>query len=191
VIPTLTLSLALLASPAAGLCPAPPSVGAVCSPSDDSALRERIALLMGAIDRPVSVEQWRRLPPEARARLEAIASDSSAYPTDRARALEGLVALGADGVVHRRLAQDPAAPFMVRDSAVRGLPAIVPADRAESDLGALLTSDPDLKIRASAADALVRSSPSRGCGTVRVQVGREGMDRRRAFQRALTACGDR
>jgi HEAT repeat protein len=175
-----TLLLALSASPV----PA-------CTPADDPALVARVAPLLGSIDRPVSDGQWRALPPGAREYLALVAEDPTAFPARRARALEGLAAIGGDAAVHQRLATDPAAPYAVRHSAIRGLAALVPPERASQALAPLLTADRDLRVRATAADALGRAAPSAGCPSVRAQVQREGSDARRAYRRALQACGDR
>jgi hypothetical protein len=187
VIGPLALSLALLAAPDPALCAAPRVEGATCRPSgDDDALRARIAPLLGAIDRPVPADAWRRLPPGALRALEEMASDPAAFALHRARALEGAALLGSDGGVHRRLANDPATPFAVRASAIRGLAAISSSDPA---LGALLASDPDRRVRATAADALARTAPDRACAAVRAQAAREGTDGRGAFRHALASCG--
>jgi hypothetical protein len=188
VIGPLALSLALLAAPEPALCAAPSAEGAACQPSDDASLRERIAPLLGVIDRPVLADFWRRLPPGALRVLEGLATDPNAFALHRARALEGAAVLGSDGGVHRRLANDPATPFAVRASAIRGLAVISSADPA---LDALLVSDPDRRVRATAADALARTTPARACGAVRAQAAREGTDGRGAFRHALAACGQR
>ncbi|HSN14618.1 MAG TPA: hypothetical protein VLT61_08295 [Anaeromyxobacteraceae bacterium] len=188
-IATLALSFALAAAP---ICIQPPAPDdAVCVTGDEAALLSRISPLLGTIDRPVSVEAWRSLPVGALPLLERIAEDPSSLPSARARALEGAAALGADGAVHERLAADVAAPFAVRHSALRALGRLLPRQRLEAALGRLLSGDPERRIRASAAEVLASASPSTGCGAVRAQAAREGIDGRGAFRRALTACGPR
>ncbi|MGB8931618.1 MAG: hypothetical protein WCC48_10270, partial [Anaeromyxobacteraceae bacterium] len=147
--------------------------------------------LLGAIDRPVSTDDWRGLPPGAGAVLEALAARPDTRPMWRARALEGLAILGTDGALHARLAADAATPFVVRFAALSALPAVLPAEKAQLTLGALLASDPDRRVRAAAADALARTAPAHGCGAIRAQAAREGTEGRFAFRHALTACGDR
>jgi hypothetical protein len=189
VIAAFALSFVLSAVPACG----PPSAvtGSVCAPADEGALRERLAPMLANIDRPVPVEAWRRLPPEARSLLERIAEDPRVLPSERARALEGAAALGSDGAVHQRLAGDASAPYAVRRSALRGLGRLLPRARLSGALGPLIDGDADRRIRANAAEILVEASPAAGCPTVRAQAQREGAGGRPAFQRALAACGDR
>ncbi len=188
-IATLALSFALAAAP---IC-SPPSApsGSVCLPGDEAALLALISPLLGAIDRPVSVEAWRRLPAGALPLLERIAQDPGSLPSARARALEGAATLGADGAVHERLAADVAAPFAVRHGALRALGRLLPSQRLETALGHLLSGDADRRIRANAAEVLVSASPSTGCASVRAQVARERATERPAFRRALAACGAR
>lgn len=167
---------------------APCSGPAPCAPAEDPALHAAVAPLLGAIDRPVPPEAWRRLPPGARAYLEALAADPGKLPTRRARALEGITALGADGSLHRRLAADAGAPFMVRHAALRGLGMILPPLEARTALTPFLTGDGDPRIRVAAAVALARAAPVEGCPAVRVQVKREGPGGPQAFRHALAAC---
>jgi hypothetical protein len=189
VIAAFALSFVMAAVPACG----PPSAvsGSVCAPTDEGALRERLAPMLANIDRPVPLEAWRRLPPEALSLLERIAEDQGILPSERARALEGAAALGSDGAVHQRLAEDASAPFAVRYSALRGLGRLLPQARLAGALGPLLAGDADRRVRANAAEVLVEASPAAGCPTVRAQAVREGAAGRPAFQRALTACGNR
>lgn len=160
----------------------------VCSSADDPALRARIEPMLGTIDRPIEPERWRQLPPAARAVLEAIAADPTELPSRRAAAIAGLTALGGDGALHRRLADDSAAPYLVRARALRGLATLLPAADRGAALGRLLRHDTDVRIRAAAAEALAHASPADGCPAVRAQAQREGADARFAFQRALSAC---
>lgn len=180
-----TTALALLlAADAAAPCSGP----APCAPAEEPALREAVAPLLGAIDRPVPPEAWRRLPPGARAYLEALAGDPSKLPTRRARALEGTAALGADGSLHRRLAADTREAFMVRHAAIRGLGTILPPTEARAALTPFLTGDGDPRVRVAAAVAVARAAPAEGCPAVRAQVQREGRGGPQAFRHALAAC---
>lgn len=162
-----------------------------CAPADAAALRAQLEPLLGTIDRPTSPERWKHLPPEARAALEAIAADPAELPTRRAAALSGLTALGGDGALHRRLAEDPGVPYLVRAGALRSLATLLPADQRSAPLQRLLREDADRRIRAAAAEALARASPTDGCAAVRGQTLREGTDGRVRFERALAACADR
>lgn len=187
----LALSLALLAPPAPPLCAAPPAAaGATCAPGADPLLAQ-VEPLLGVIDRPLPAGVWRRLPPGALAVLEGLALDPGTLPTRRMQALDGAAALGSSGAVHRRLASDGAAPYAVREAAIRGLAPLVTPDQALATLDPLAASDPDRRIRATAAEAMAKTSPARGCAAVRERLPREGADGRAAFRRALAACGER
>lgn len=167
---------------------AAPPAPEVCAPADDPALRARIEPLLGTIDRPVEPGQWQRLPPEARAVLEAIAADPNEFPTRRAAAVAGVTALGGDGALQQRLAADPKAPFVVRHRALAGLGELLPAAARGAVLQGFLRDDPDRRVRAAAAEVLAGTSPAEGCAAVRAQAQRETTDARFKFQRALTAC---
>jgi hypothetical protein len=190
-IPALVLAAVLLAPGA----PAPGGAGPVPggSPAADAPaaadVRARTRALLGAIDRPVSAEAFRRLGPDVEAALAEIAR-SHDYPAFRGRALEALAALGGGHAeeLHRELASDGAAPRPVRRAAVRGLARLVPPARAATELTPLLERDADPAIRAAVAEALARSAPAEGCGAVRRQAAREGGPRAAAFARAVAAC---
>jgi hypothetical protein len=184
------LSLALGAAPAAATCSSA-DAAAVCTPIDEAALRELVVPLLGTLDAPVPPEAWRSLPPEALPFLERMAGEPGRRSIDRARALEGAAALGSDGTVHRRLAADPAAPFVVRAAAVRTLRQVVPAARLGAELAPLLERDGDWRIRAAAAETLAKGAAGTGCMAVRAQVRREPASTRPAFSRALRSCEGR
>jgi HEAT repeat protein len=152
-------------------------------------VRARARALLGAIDRPVPLEALRRLGPEGEAALADLAR-SDDFPAFRARALEALAALRAPAApeLHRRLADDPAAPRAVRRAAVRGLGRLLAPGEAVEALRPLLERDRDGAVRAAAAEALSRAAPRDGCGAVRRQAAREGGASRAAFARALVAC---
>lgn len=181
IVPAL-LALALAALPAAGSPPAPPA-----TPSPE--VRARAVALLGAIDRPVSADAFRRLGPEGEAALADIAL-TDGFPAYRARSLEALAALRAGRAeeLHRALARDPGAPAPVRRAAVRGLAHLLEPARAVAELRPFVAADPDPSVRAAAADALVRAAPAAGCATIRRQAAREPPATRAAFRRALAAC---
>lgn len=183
---------AVLAAPgAASPTAAPPADPAPATASAE--VRARTRALLGAIDRPVSPEAFRRLGPEAEVALAEIAL-SDPYPAFRARALGALAALGAPRAeeLHRRVATDLAAPRTARRAAVRGLARLVSPERAAAELRPLLEQDADPGVRAAAAEALARAAPSAGCGAVRRQAAREAArpdgSRGAALGRALAVC---
>lgn len=180
-----------LTAPSGAVCAAPASPSASCAPMEDPALRAAVAPLLGSIDRPVAPDEWRRLPAGAREYLEALAADPAVRPTRRARAIDGLTAIGGDGSLQRRLAEDGAAPFLVRHTALRGLGALLTPDRASAAIVPLLRRDADRRVRATAAEVLAKAAPALGCEEVRAQAMREQESVRPAFARALTTCGGR
>jgi len=173
---TLTLALA-----APGLGP----------PPGDAAVLARLEPLLGTIDRPTPTTAWRALPPEARALLEAIAADPDQLPSRRAAAVSGLTAIGGDGALHRRLAEDRSAPYLVRARALRGLGLLLPEAALAGPLPRLLREDPDRRIRAAAAETLAHGGTAEGCAAVRSQAAREAADARSRFGRALADCSRR
>lgn len=162
-------------------------LAAAAAPTE-AAIREQLAPYLGTIDRPVSAEDWRRLPPEALAVLERIAADPTAFATQRALTLEGAAALGSDGQLHRRLATDPAAPAVVRHAALRALPSVLPPAEAQRALVGLMGADPDPGIRGASARVIARAFPAQGCVGVRARWQREDRVGRAALQHALTEC---
>jgi HEAT repeat protein len=152
-------------------------------------VRARARALLGAIDRAVPLDAFRRLGPEGEAALAEIAG-SNDFPAFRARALDALAALGAPAAprVHRRLADDAGAPRTVRRAAVRGLGRLLAPAPALEALRPLLEADRDPAVRAAAAEALSQAAPGDGCAAVRRQAVREGGPARASFARALVAC---
>lgn len=185
IVATSTAALALLlAANAAAPCSGP----APCAPAEDPALRAAVAPLLGAIDQAPPPAAWRRLPPGAREYLEALAADPAARPHKRARALDGVAALGGDGALHRRIAGNVQEPFMIRHAALRGLGTLLPPADARAALAPFLNGDGDPRIRVAAAENLALAAPAEGCPAVRAQVQREGRGGPEAFRHALAAC---
>ena len=110
------------------------------------------------------------------------------FPSRRIRALEGLEGIGGAraAAVHREVANDRVAPGAVRMHAVAGLGRLVSPADAPAALAPLLDSDPDPRVRATAAEALARRAPAAGCAHVRERVRGEREPER--FGRALDAC---
>jgi HEAT repeat protein len=157
------------------------------APADEGEVRESVEALLGS-RAAVSPERWRRLGPRALPVLESIAGDPKALPTRRARAVEGLVALGSSRApsLLTRLAQSDDEPFVVRLAAVRGAGRALSAPRRLSALRPVLEKAPDAHLRAAAAEVLARH-PS-GCEAVRAQADRESGAARSKFAAALRRC---
>jgi hypothetical protein len=62
----------------------------------DDQIRDQIETYLGAIDTPIGIARWRSLGPRAAPFLEAIAESPKELPTRRAKAVEGLSAVGGD-----------------------------------------------------------------------------------------------
>ncbi|HTN52812.1 MAG TPA: HEAT repeat domain-containing protein [Anaeromyxobacter sp.] len=150
---------------------------------------DQVRGLLSAIDRPVPPEAWRAVGPAAEPVLAAIAGAPDELPSRRARALEGLSALGGARAesLHRSLAADARAPRLVRRTAVRGLGQILPPARLLPAAGPLLR-DPDPAVRAAAAEVLAARAPAEACGAIRTQAAGEG-DGELRYRRALRSCG--
>jgi HEAT repeat protein len=150
-------------------------------------VREQVRSHLGAIDRPVSTETWRALGPAAEPVLLEVAGSDRELPTRRARALEGLAALGGARAeaVHLRLARASSEPPIVRSSAVRGLGRLLEPARLARELRPLL-QDESPRVRLASAEALARRAPAETCGDVRAQAARERAAAR--WSRALAAC---
>jgi hypothetical protein len=114
----------------------------------------------------------RNLGPVAAPILSRIAKDPTAFPTRRARSIEGLAALGtvdAPALFSQLLASDQA-PLVVRMAAARGLGPVVPEPQRVAPLSPLLAaSDPQL--RGTAAEVL--SQDAAGCAAVARHAKRE------------------
>ena len=160
---------------------------AAAGPAPAPDLRARVSALLGAIHGPVPAESLRALGPGVEEVLADLAL-TDPFPSRRIRALQALEGLGGARAeaVHRAIASDRAAPSAVRMHAVGGLGRLVPKADAPAALAPLLESDPDPRVRATAAEALARRAPDVGCARVRDRVLRE--DEPERFGRALAAC---
>jgi hypothetical protein len=171
------------------LCaPASPTTSQSNSSSSQSEeqIREQIDTYLGSIDVPVRPAQWRALGPQGAAILESMAQDPKVLPSRRAKAIDGLSAVGTPSAADTmlRLAKDEQGPLAVRLSAVRGVGRVVPADQVAPALQPILQGAQNPHVRAAAADTL---SSQGGCNLVRAQAARE--DEPRRLRRALQRCG--
>ena len=183
------LCLAALAAPMLSRRPRPaPSSSAVRQLSPEE-LRERIDAYLGSIDTPITADLWRALGPQAADVLEPIATDAKAFPSRRARALEGLIAAAPDRASQLvgPMARDEREPVVLRVTAMHGVAELMPG-KAVSELKPVMQAARSAGLRGAAADALSRGKD--GCAAVRAQAAREKGDAREAFHRALTRCGE-
>jgi hypothetical protein len=176
--------------------PRPPRGGASTpDPVEEQALsdeqvRERVQSYLGAIDRPVSAARWRALGPKAAPVLEAVIADASQFPTTRAKAVDGLVAVAPDRAAELvgKLARDDKQPVVVRVAAMHGAGRVLPSARTVSELAPVMRSAKSAGLRAQAADVISRKQG--GCTQVRQQISRERAEHKGAFERALKRCAE-
>ena len=163
--------------------------GPASAPPASAEVRAEVAALLGAIDRPVSPESFRRFGAEGEAALADIAL-SQDLPPRRARALEVLASLRSPRAeeVHRAVARSAAAPRTARRAAVLGLGRLLPAGQAPAALRPFLEKDRDPRVRAAAAEALAGSAPESASDAIRAQAAREGAAGAAGFRHALAAC---
>jgi hypothetical protein len=165
--------------------PAPQGPGA--AEPTDTTLREQVVAYLGSIDTPITPAQWKALGPRGRTVLTELAQSHDVLPTRRAKAVDGLAALGAPAQVFHDLAASESEPLAVRLSAVRGLGKVVPASKLADRVRPLLEGARDSRIRAAAGEVLASHAPS-ACTMVRAQAAREKDEPRAQFVNALSAC---
>jgi HEAT repeat protein len=151
-------------------------------------LHQQIDTLLRTRDVPVTAQQWRALGPAALPELERLAADRSELPTRRARALEGVVAIGSRRAPKLvvRLAQAEEEPFVVRMAAIRGTGRTLSASRQLVALQPVLEGARDPALRGVTADVLSRHSSA--CPVVAAQAQRETDDWRTRFHTAVSRC---
>jgi hypothetical protein len=126
-------------------------------------LRSQVEAFLNNHDDLSSPSQRQGLGNEATPILESIATDHTALPSRRARALAGLSALGSGESTMRLIANADGEPLNVRISAVHGLAQILP----ESDLIPVLRpllKDAKSQMRGITAEAL--SNTPAGCAEI-------------------------
>jgi hypothetical protein len=159
------------------------------TPSDDE-IRERIETMLGNIDTPIRTEQWQALGPRAAPFLEEIASSAKNLPTRRAKALDGLSAVGSDTApgVMTALARGEGEPLVVRLSAVRGLGRVEKGAKLSAALRPVLEGAKDARVRGLAAETLAQHAQKLSCTAVKAQAQREDELGRVHYQKALAHC---
>jgi hypothetical protein len=167
----------------------PSSVSAPALSDDEVA--QRVDAYLGAIDTPITADEWRALGPRAVDRLASVAVDTEALSTRRAKALGALSVIG--GARARQVVLDTArsedAPFAVRASAIRGLGHLLGPQALAKELQPVLHGAREAPIRATAAEVLAGHAGTTGCSAVKAQVAREPHQERMQFSRALKQCG--
>jgi hypothetical protein len=178
------LLLALLAIPRVHPT-SPPSAQAPEPSAQD--VQQKVDGYLGAIDTPITDERWRALGPQAAAPLEAVALDPKAFPSRRAKAVEGLAAVAPEraAAIVGKLARDETQPAAVRVAAMRGAAHVLPPEQAVSELKPVLRAR-SAGMRRTAAEVLSKSPG--GCEPVKAQAARESAEHRQAWREALARC---
>jgi hypothetical protein len=168
--------------------PAPPQQSVEEEQLSDAEVQDRVDTYLGTIDRPISAARWKALGPRAAPILEAVIADQNQFPSRRAKALDGLIAVAPDraGSLVGKLARDEKQPTVVRVAAVRGAGQVLPPSKAVSELRPVLRGAKSAGMRAQAAEVLARKPG--GCAEVQGQIAREPAEHRDAFARAMKQC---
>jgi HEAT repeat protein len=156
----------------------------------DVEVRERAQAYLGTIDTPIGAARWRALGARGEAVLEEIVSSKENLPTRRAKAVDGIAAIGSAQApaLLLALAKDEAEPFVVRATALRGLGQLFPAAQLAARLGPLVETAKDSRVRAKASEVLARHAPGAACALIQKQVASEPEGVRGQYHSALQRC---
>jgi HEAT repeats len=154
-------------------------------------VRQHVEGYLGSIDTPISANQWKALGPRAIPQLEAIAMSQTELPTRRAKAIDGLAALGdtRGPALFKRIANQDGESINVRFAAVRGLGQVTAPAQAVTNLKPILQGAKDSRVRALAAEQIAIRSHGKSCDMVKAQLDREKDDARGHYGRAMKQCG--
>jgi hypothetical protein len=154
-------------------------------------VRQHVEGYLGSIDTPITPNQWKQLGPRALPMLEQIAMNQTELPTRRAKAIDGLAAIGdrRAPALFKRIANQDGETMNVRFAAVRGLAQMTPRDQAAAALKPILQGAKDSRVRALAAEQIAIRSRGKSCDLVRDQLQRENDAVRRQYGRAIKQCG--
>jgi HEAT repeats len=173
---------------------APPSEDQQVQPKEELSadqVRQHVEAYLGSIDTPITTNQWKQLGPRAVPMLERIAMNQTELPTRRAKAIDGLTALGDSRApaLFKRIAGQESEKINVRFAAVRGLAQVTPREQAAQALMPILQNANDSRVRALAAEQIAVRSRGKSCDVVRQQLDREKDDVRGQYGRAMKHCG--
>ena len=158
----------------------------------DDQIRDQIETYLGAIDTPIGIARWRSLGPRAAPFLEAIAESPRELPMRRAKAIEGLSAVGGDKAkgLLTQLARTEDESLVVRLSSVRGMGRLERGSQLSAALRPVLEGAKDARVRGLAATALSEQAPTSACAAVKAQAQREDDESRIHYRKALERCGE-
>lgn len=171
--------------------PANPDAAVPQENLSDDEIRQRIDAYLGTIDTPVPLARWRALGPRAAPFLEEIAASPTALPTQRAKAIDGLSAVGGQNApaVLTRLSRAEKEPLVVRLSAVRGMGRLEHGAKLAAALRPVMEGAKDARVRGQAAEALSERAPKAACSAVKAQADKEDEQARVHYRAALERCG--
>ena len=154
----------------------------------DDEIRSQVRAYLGTIDTPVGLDAWKALGPRAEPILLEVIG-SQALPTRRAKAVDGLTAVGTTHLdLLSALASNESEAFVVRYAAVRGLGYLLPEAQMIAKLSPVLQGAKDERVRAVTALVMAKHAPAASCPLVRAQVAREPASGREPFARSIDAC---
>jgi hypothetical protein len=153
-------------------------------------VRQHVEGYLGSIDTPITANHWKALGPRAVPLLERIAMDQNELPTRRAKAIDGLTALGDTRApaLFKHIASQDSEKINVRFAAVRGLAQVTPPAQAVTSLKPILQGAKDSRVRALAAEQIAIRSRGKSCDLVKAQLDRETDAARGHYGRAMKQC---
>ena len=154
-------------------------------------LRREINGYLGSIDTPIPAAHWKALGPRAAPILAALIADAEQFPTRRAKAVDGLAAVGGAEApaLFSKVARSEDEPLVLRLAALRGLGVVTPARHLAAALRPVLEGAKEPAVRAGAAEVLVARAGS--CAAVHAQLARESDDVRGMYHRSVAGCAER
>jgi len=112
---------------------------------------------LSTIERPISAARWKALGPKAAPLLEGVIADGAQFPTIRAKAVDGLIAVAPDraAAMVGKLARDETEPVVVRVAAMHGAGQVLSSPRAVSELRAGAAEAPGTRAARAGGRGLV------------------------------------
>ncbi|HTS23579.1 MAG TPA: HEAT repeat domain-containing protein [Casimicrobiaceae bacterium] len=159
----------------------------------DADIGRQVDAYLSTIDTPIPSSAWNSLGVRAQPILAAIIDDHGNLPSRRAKAIDGLAALGASQslALFQATALSSSEPIAVRFAAVRALGQAVDPNDLPATISSIFEAADDSRVRALAAVVLVRRAGVGSCPSVRAQLSREAAEKAGQFDRALALCAGR
>ncbi len=184
------LSSAVMAAPQLHKRPFVPAPSADAQPDPsltDDDIRGQVSAFLGSIDTSISLAQWKALGIRAETPLLEVLNGGS-LPTRRAKAIDGLSAIGTSRVeLFKTIANNEQEPFVVRYAAIRGIGYLLPENEMIAQLSPMMKNAKDSRVRSVAALVMVKHAPAT-CSSIRTQVKTANEEMRLRFGPAMDAC---